>query len=310
MQFSSSFLFVIALITLPKPGTSLKLERNKPRLEVYDNQCPHPFTPVEGGWCYFFSFAAERHTWDNAQLFCGWLHPEGHLAELETFDEIIDITIFLTSSSHAGSHGWTPSPGPWIGGIEIRDTNEFIWTKANLSILQTNWAPSQPDSPTSGDAIALNASSTFEWEDLPRDTELPFICEVQSNAPPVTLVCPEGFFRLETGCYAINAEQSLNWNDCQSYCASLTAGGRLAEFETEKENYLLVDYLADNGPCVYYWFGATEKGATGAYKWATSGLPLTFSNWGDGEPNDGAAESGVAMACGARQCKKGAGLIM
>ncbi|CAG0884165.1 unnamed protein product, partial [Cyprideis torosa] len=136
--------------------------------------------------------------------------------------------------------------GPWIGGIEIGNTNIFVWSSSQKPIVfDSNWASLKPDSPSRGDGIALRVSETFQWVDCPNQRTLPFICETEANTPPQAPRCPEGFFRLSTGCYAVFTTYTP-WKEAQSHCASLTDGGRLVEFDDPGEYYLLVAFLKQN----------------------------------------------------------------
>ncbi|CAG0908610.1 unnamed protein product, partial [Cyprideis torosa] len=53
--------------------------------------------------------------------------------------------------------------GPWIGAIEVADTNDFIWYSNNSTVVIDNWATEQPNSPTFGDAAMMTCEFSFYW---------------------------------------------------------------------------------------------------------------------------------------------------
>ncbi|CAG0884994.1 unnamed protein product [Cyprideis torosa] len=224
-------------------SSAITTDKGAPRLPVYPDQCTHPFRAVSGGRCYFLSYGSLQGSWEAAQQVCSWLHPTGRLAEFESGGELIDATSFLNEDVTSCSV-W-PSPGPWIGGVEVGSSGEFVWSSTNASILSTNWADNEPDSTTSGDAIALDCENEFKWRDLETTTSLPFMCESDANPPPVIWGCPGGFQMVGEGCYHFGAEQ-LNFDDSLTYCRGL--GGKLLEFETVDEMYEFNDYFTENPP--------------------------------------------------------------
>ncbi|CAG0899276.1 unnamed protein product, partial [Cyprideis torosa] len=135
--------------------------------------------------------------------------------------------------------------GPWIGGVEVGSSGEFVWSSTNASILSTNWADNEPDSPTSGDAIVLDCENEFKWRDLETTTSLPFMCESDANPPPVIWGCPEGFQMAGEGCYHFG-DQLLDFDDSLTYCRGL--GGKLVEFETADEMFTFNEYFTENVP--------------------------------------------------------------
>ncbi|CAG0892760.1 unnamed protein product [Cyprideis torosa] len=256
--------FVLALALVATIDGVLDLPSNKrPRIPVYEGQCDPPFTPVEGSHCYFLSYEQMQTNWLNAQLISG----------------------------------------PWIGAIELGDSNEFVWASSNSPIEVPNWSPSRPNSPTFGDGVALDVANFFEWVDLSNGTELPILCEIPSNPPRVALKCPDGFFLLGGGsCYAVfdNQTMSMTWDNAQTFCGALAAGGRLAELETSEEIAFMKNHLTGNGYGCNggtYWIGAEEIGNTNTYFWTSSGQVVAFYDWYQSEPNDGASGDAINLWC-------------
>ncbi|CAG0892456.1 unnamed protein product [Cyprideis torosa] len=291
----------------------------------YPGQCDPPFRATAGGHCYFLSHGVITQTWQYAKEICAWLHPQGALAEFQTPDELAEITALLNGED--SSCGSWEGGGPWIGGREVGDTNVFVWDSTNTTIEYTNWADSEPDSDTANDGIAMACPfeckshsqnvnpylsqlkpvifislssptiSTDEWIDLNSDTLMPFLCEAPPNPPPITFVCPDNFFLLGGSCYSIGTDILLNWDESQIYCSSVTAGGKLVEFENWEEYDTLVNYLMEQGICETLWIGAEEVRDTRSYKWRSSQKLVTFYNWWYLRPSEGGSDSGIDINC-------------
>ncbi|CAG0903201.1 unnamed protein product [Cyprideis torosa] len=126
------------------------------------------------------------------------------------------------------------------------------------------------------------------------------------------LACPEGFFSLgiENGCYAVFDDQYLEWDDAQTFCASLAAGGRLVEFETPHELGLVKDHLLEGDYACGggYWIGAEEIGRTSIFSWASSGQGIGFYDWVPGQPNEGISGEAILLSC-ADNCEYCASLV-
>ncbi|CAG0906457.1 unnamed protein product [Cyprideis torosa] len=131
-----------------------------PRLPIYDGQCDPPFQPIQGSKCYFLSYSTFKGSWQTAQQLCRLSHPKAYLAEFQDLEELIDATLFLSNDDHE-CRSWS-SPGPWIGGMEIGDSNTFTWASTNSTIQNFNWAEGRPNSASSNDGIALDCSMECE----------------------------------------------------------------------------------------------------------------------------------------------------
>ncbi|CAG0893826.1 unnamed protein product [Cyprideis torosa] len=266
------------------------------RLPIYDGQCDPPFRPLKGSKCYFLSYGTFERSWQTAQQLCRVLHPMGSLAEFQELEELIDATLFLSNDDH-DCRSWM-SPGPWIGGMEIGDSNTFTWASTNSTIQNFNWAEGRPNSASSNDGIALDCSMEFKWIDLDNSMELPFLCEIPPNPPAPTWTCPEGFDLVGKFCYATGSE-TLTWDQAQSYCSSLTGTGKLVEIQTEEEMKQLKIYLADD--CLgMSCIGAEQvPGADNVFRWASTRRLVTVGDWynGDPEPDDDGGQDGVVVKC-------------
>ncbi|CAG0908193.1 unnamed protein product [Cyprideis torosa] len=144
---------------------------------------------------------------------------------------------------------------------------------------------------------ALNLSSNERPRIPVQEGEIPW------DPPPVELACPQGFFSLGDSCYAVFDEDSymLWWDDAQTFCGSLAAGGRLVELETAEELALVKNHLLESdydcGDHSWYWIGGDEIGDTNTFKWASSGQMIDASDWYPGEPNNSGSGDAIFLAC-------------
>ncbi|CAG0904892.1 unnamed protein product, partial [Cyprideis torosa] len=232
--------------------------------------CDHPFQETPGGKCIFSPKEILQGSWDEAQQICGFLKKDSRLLEFRTADELLDVTSYL-SQNDADCSRWPSGMrmnidkynviksvsatslgiltkfyfsggGPWIGAIEVGNTNQFIWSSDNSTVVVENWVQGQPNSPSSGDGAMMSCEFTFEWMDKSRDTVLPVLCEVEPRAK-----CPAQFTAVGDTCYYLG-NSSIDWNAAQDYCGILAPNGKLVELETLEEIYLLTEFLNKNSP--------------------------------------------------------------
>src|SRR5690606_24568776 len=67
--------------------------------------------------------------------------------------------------------------------------------------------------------------------------------------------------------------------DCQSQ------GGQLLSIGREQQQLELSELASDLGLKGEFWIGFTDEANEGEFEWG-DGSAVTFTNWGDGEPND------------------------
>lgn len=79
-------------------------------------------------------------------------------------------------------------------------------------------------------------------------------------------------------------EENLSWKDAQAACEEM--GGHLVFIENQEES-VFVNELVANGTRVFYWLGGTDEGySVNDFHW-TNGETLNYSNWADGQPDNG-----------------------
>jgi len=72
----------------------------------------------------------------------------------------------------------------------------------------------------------------------------------------------------------------MDWEAAEKYAQSL--GGHLAAVNSAAEQRWLVATFCGQGSL---WIGFTDKQREGKWRW-TTGEPVTYTHWGDGEPNN------------------------
>ncbi|CAG0899582.1 unnamed protein product [Cyprideis torosa] len=123
------------------------------------NLCDHPFQETPGGKCLFNPKVILRGTWEEGQQICSWLNENSRLVEIRGYEELEDVTSYLLEND-ADCSQW-PSGGPWIGAVEVQDTNQFIWSSDNSTVVIENWLQGQPNNPTSGDGAMMACEFSY-----------------------------------------------------------------------------------------------------------------------------------------------------
>ncbi|XP_045204984.2 galactose-specific lectin nattectin-like [Mercenaria mercenaria] len=102
---------------------------------------------------------------------------------------------------------------------------------------------------------------------------------------PVFRHCPNGYTRYDKSCYIVT-EAVVSWPVALVYCEAF--GGHLAYIESQREQKFINAFLKTVNPRVtrqYYWIGGTDAVTEGEWFWAPAVKPVTYTNWGPGNPN-------------------------
>merc|ERR1712172_189060 len=89
---------------------------------------------------------------------------------------------------------------------------------------------------------------------------------------------------------------SFNWFEAQQCCVQ--NHGFLAEPASQEEHDLIKQHLViidGADACTSYWLGGSDFYEEGTFQWA-NGDPFTFTQWGEGEPNNSGDEDCIAMS--------------
>lgn len=84
-------------------------------------------------------------------------------------------------------------------------------------------------------------------------------------------------------------DTGLTWNDAKAYCESL--GGHLVTITSGMEQAFVQDLIVSRGTKGYYWTGGLRSSGDN-WIWIT-GEEFSYSNWGNGEPNNGFGDEDI-----------------
>lgn len=84
---------------------------------------------------------------------------------------------------------------------------------------------------------------------------------------------------------------ALTWHAAEAEAVGY--GGHLVAVNDAAENDWLVATFGDS----LFWIGFNDEAAEGAWVW-TNGDPVTYTNWGGGEPNDATLEDWTVLNWG------------
>lgn len=84
-------------------------------------------------------------------------------------------------------------------------------------------------------------------------------------------------------------DTGLTWNDAKTYCENL--GGHLVTITSGLEQAFVQDLIVNRGKKGYYWTGGVRDSGDN-FVWIT-GEKFSYSNWGNGEPNNGFGDEDI-----------------
>ena len=101
------------------------------------------------------------------------------------------------------------------------------------------------------------------------------------------------FAYAHSGHYYVLTSGATNWEAAENQAVAL--GGHLAAINDQAESDFL-QHVFFSGPVRYsaYWIGLNDADAEGMFVWS-NGDPVSFTNWGYGEPNHSGNEDYVAL---------------
>lgn len=90
--------------------------------------------------------------------------------------------------------------------------------------------------------------------------------------------------------YAV-CDEAMSWDDAKAACEM--RGGHLVVINDEKEQQFL-QTIVIGGKKPYYWIGLSDSETEGTFKWV-NGDSLTYTNWGEGQPDNWQDSEDVVM---------------
>jgi len=95
-------------------------------------------------------------------------------------------------------------------------------------------------------------------------------------------------------CYEFVTEQQLTWIKSKQFCER--RGSVLAILDSEQINNDITSAVTENFPTSTFWIGAYDQSHEGQWVWDAKGTNISYSNWGNGEPNGGTGENCATLA--------------
>ncbi|XP_055995966.1 macrophage mannose receptor 1-like isoform X2 [Ostrea edulis] len=261
--------------------------------------CPNSnFKPVpNSNRCYYI--VNNQVNWTAAVSACQSSYPGATIATISNMHE----QQFLTSMLYDQD----PHLTLWIGLNDQRQSRSFYWAD-NSPLTYVNWYKGEPNNRPDGSTFQRNSERCVEmyassmaagqWNDKQCGATRNFVCQQhRKSGVAVTSVqgsCPLGFAMMGASCYRFFPANGAagSWTQAKQVCQQ--NGAKLVEINDVYEDGFvqsLVGNLAPKG----YWIGLADQTSSGLYTWSQSGWPVTYTNWGDGEPTKGTGEGCVAI---------------
>ncbi|XP_026154124.1 macrophage mannose receptor 1 isoform X2 [Mastacembelus armatus] len=239
--------------------------------------------------------------WDAYGYSCYWMDETPmSWSEAKAFCKERDSTLLHIGDRYEQAHFTVVLSGQtglwWIGLRAQGETSggvDYIWDN-NLPVTFTHWDRDQPDS-GDGTCVAMTTGQIGGfWDDKQCSEKHAFICEkprpditppTTPPIPPPAKGCAVGWtskpgFR---NCYKlfhdVDWSRKKSWGAAHEDCVS--RGANLASIHSHDEEAFLSQY----SPGSSKWIGLNHNPTEGGYSWS-DGSPLSYTNWGHGEPNN------------------------
>ncbi|XP_033732127.1 perlucin-like protein [Pecten maximus] len=100
--------------------------------------------------------------------------------------------------------------------------------------------------------------------------------------------CRHGWISFQNSCYMFS-HTVLTWPDAEEACGILHS--TLATIQTEEEQTFLKAYLNGIHAIAHgYWIDGNDLEVESEWQYSSIGKPLNYTDWGPGEPSNGANE--------------------
>ncbi|XP_022088561.1 lymphocyte antigen 75-like [Acanthaster planci] len=226
------------------------------------------------GKCY--QFFNRGVTWQGAENTCKYFKG-GHITSVKSAAD--QKYLDNLQAAHTSDY--------WIGLQDKENGNDGEYQWSDKTTFDPNmfskWDANQPTNQwygKEGDCGVVN--STGVWTIDQCSGTRPFVCSIAEGT------CPVGWHLSGGMCYQSNADPNnlLTWTDAKAFCSA--QGAYLTPIKSDVENNFLKTFLKDmnsNG-IQYMFFGLSDLGSDGTYKWAVDGTNLGngYQHWEKAQP--------------------------
>ncbi|XP_063422181.1 macrophage mannose receptor 1-like [Mytilus trossulus] len=240
---------------------------------------------------YCYSFQGDLLSWQDARQVCQKMG--GDLASVHDRAEQVYIQTQLSSSF---------SMWMWLGGTDRSKEGGWSWSDGT-PFQFLNWAGGEPNGDRRENCIQIYTTlRDQQWNDGPCNGRQGFICKksygtittIPPRATPQVpagqfLGCPSFWKKHGTSCWLFVQKMvpaDVARKTCQQY------GGYLATVNSQDEQNFMNANIPKpmkgttgifNGGAV--WIGLSDRITENYFVW-DEGRPVTYTNWGPGEPNN------------------------
>lgn len=190
----------------------------------------------------------------------------------------------------------------WIGLNDEETEGTFVWCSGE-PLGYSNWRAGEPNN--SGGAencveiVLVHEVTLGQWNDLPGENAVREegdrtitrhgVVEVRPHYQWIKWPAAEGG---NDQYYALTAVAYTNWFNAEAE-ARLFGGHLVSINGSTEQNFIASAFLAGNTVSNVLWIGLNDIVSDGVFVWS-SGEPLTYSNWNEGEPS-GLGLQGAAL---------------
>ncbi|XP_078660072.1 uncharacterized protein LOC144904802 [Branchiostoma floridae x Branchiostoma belcheri] len=233
------------------------------------------------GHCYYVS-DSNLQSWQESRDYCQ--ANGGDLVSINDMQE----SRFLIGQTYGSL-----STHLWIGLREYGVDGVYTWSDGS-AYSYLNWLVNEPNNAGGAEQCAEFVPNNGKWNDANCGTSNGFICERPLNplqppqpTQPLPGNCPAGWQTYRNKCYRFYLSDDLTktWSDARDFCMGLGSNENfnLVAIENEYEQAFIISQLQGIRRTV--WIGLFDNIDESQFYW-TSGHPVTYTNWNDGEPNN------------------------
>ncbi|CAH1774399.1 unnamed protein product [Owenia fusiformis] len=247
-----------------------------------------------GGWlekngkCYKF-YVQEKKSWFGARDHCARMNTNLLSIQNQYEQDYINIKAKQLARSHINTM--------WLGVSDKSVTDEtLIWSDGTAVEGEEkfkNWNLGQPNTVVGKRDCGRIFTGLTEayWSMTTYCLQLSaYACEttvgsvpIVPTTAPVPYACPNDWTMDNSFCYSFE-EERVTWPMARLKCQNLAVGADLVTIMSETEQTFINSKLQ-----AISWIGFNDRAVEGSWVW-NDGINPIFTNWGDGEPNNGVAD--------------------